>query len=514
MFNRVKRLAPAVSLSLSVIFSAAAAGAQDIPAKTPAPATQITPASANPLQTYKANENSPPLYASPETLEKLGPFLRDHFTQWAGQPVMALSKDDIFKSLDDLPPPFVMIQTPHGTVPAAQMARMEAAYGNMTQIISENSVFFGSLSGSKISSDLAGNLTQALSRQSPANIHMAYFTDKPLPGCVVTLGKLDNTPIQVASDFLGGAPKEVIKNIPGDALSWNVFTYLHELAGHCAMTHVAQNLDGTLEGETEADAIAVQKYFELIGEGAPLDPAVPGTIMDLRAFESLFISPNRESALYSPGADFNDHATQVGASFYNAAVLEGKGKLTGEKILNAVTAANTKIHDLVFLAFAEEAANRNDSDKNIFVLYNPGPDHPGVKVSKSFSREDLMKNTSNRTRIGGGIARENPDLYYAAVKAMLDLDLVDKNTLAWRHMYDFDVMVREHLPSLVNDELVTQAKKYIMDNKLSNYLHLDYFYEKEIFPHCPPIESLTVIEDPISHEPLFLGQKPPRVCVP
>ncbi len=513
MFNRVKRLAPAISLSLSVIFGTAAAGAQDIPAKTPAPATETSPASANPLHIYKTHDDSSPLYASPETLEKLGPFLREHFTQWAGQPVMALSKEDIFKPIEDLPPDFIMVMTPHGPVPAAQMARMEAAFGNMAQIVSQNSAFFENISD-EISSGLAGSLTQSLSRQSPANIHMAYFTDKPLPGCVVTLGKFDDTPLQQASAFLGRAPEEIIKNIPGDTLSWNVFTYLHELAGHCNMTHVSQTLDGTLEGETEADAIAMRKYFELIEEGAPLDPAVPGTIMGLRAFLSLFDSPNRESALYSPGASFNDHATQVGASFYNAAVLEGKGRLTGEKILNAVTAANTKIHDLVFLAFAEEAANRDDSDKNIFVLYNPGPDHPGIKVSKSYSREDLMKNASNRTRIGGGIARENPDLYYAAVKAMLDLDLVDKNTLAWRHMYDFDVMVREHLPSLVNDVLVTQAKKYIMDNSLSNYLHLDYFYEKEIFPHCPPIESLTIIEDPISHGPIFLGQQPPRVCVP
>src|SRR5688500_17768859 len=94
-------------------------------------------------------------------------------------------------------------------------------------------------------------------------------------------------------------------------------------------------------------------YRQLIAAGAPLDPAVPDAFMALRFVMDLTLSAS-EPGFRLAGRQPSRHATNMGV----AAFLAGSASFDGRPVLRGLIAANTKIHDLVFRAFADDFMKR------------------------------------------------------------------------------------------------------------------------------------------------------------
>ncbi len=234
----------------------------------------------------------PRAYASTDVEDRLG-WIMDGLGQWAGMPVVLISREDLLPHLsEDLVSLFekVMANPDYKLTAEEALTFREAtlhafkshaaAVGN-TSLLSyldnpseQMRLYTERLAGSAVFS--AYRQTAAALTVNSRDYHMPE--NQGFRTCIITMPDKNMSAADFASFLSGGIPKSELKAVPGTGNDWLGFILAHE-AGHCSSYNLLQALFGSpnlkLRSEARADQAAIDSYFNALTSGKPLSPDVP-----------------------------------------------------------------------------------------------------------------------------------------------------------------------------------------------------------------------------------------------
>lgn len=488
MSKRLRRnIISSAALSLGMAFQAVTGlTAQNIPPSR----SDLPPRPTGLAMQVFNNPNSPhPLYASEETYAKLNPIIANSLTAWAGKPVMILSKGDLYDNRP-LSPRNIMVMTDQGPASLASLERAQAADSAMHAIIANNPDYFQNpdlKNPEKAHAYTDVILSYLLSESAAAmNLPLTAETEPSAETptvCLITTHNLREQGQKQGTDFLSDIPPNLIAQIPGGTQDWNTFILMHEALSHCGRNHISDSFGKALENETEADALAVAKYNELVGAGAPLNPALPDAILALRAIDGVLTNYN-EPEFRLLGIEPNNHATAAGVAFYNSGQ-----KQSGVDMGKSMMALNTTVHDLAIQIFGQHFLDESGSPDKEYTITTLAKDGSGNIVETPYPLADLLNLRDERIMMGHQLTKMYPPYHYAITRVLLEMNLIDTNTLSYQHAAAYINAADIYLPALsraaVTTGLSAMVQQYIAENGLEDSLRITTNYEKSIVATCP-----------------------------